>query len=197
MEFLIDPPWWLPATIAAVGIGLFVWGNNRLRPREKWIGIGVVCAAVLLMLAAYFLASSRETVERQTRELVQDVVDQDANGIAGVLDPEAVAFGWNRQDIIDGAVHYAGETGLTGARIMGLKVENQGRDLVSLLSVWSQHTGRGNMPVSDLNSQWRLLWVKTDDRWLLLEITPVQIGPMQQDAIEQQYFSRPVQPRGR
>lgn len=197
MEFLIDPPWWLPVTIAAIGIGLFVWANNRIRPREKAIGIGIVALAAIVMLAAYFIESDREVVDRQTRELVQDVVDQDGKGIGGKLDPQAVAFGWNRQDIIDGAVHYAGETGLTGARIIGLKVENEGRDLISLLTVWSQHTGRGNMPVTDLNSQWRLLWVKTDDQWLLLEITPIQIGPMQQDAIEQQYFSRPVQPRGR
>ena len=195
MELLIDPPWYLPACLIAVGLGLFIWGNNRLRAREKRIGIGIILATLAMMTVAYFVESDSEIVARQTRELAQAVVARDKSAIGAALSHDAIAYGWDRQDIIDGAVCYADKSGLTGQRILSLRVEREGIKLVSYLTLWSQHSGKGDYGIVDLNSTWRLQWVKENGAWLANEIVPLQIGPMPQSALEDRYLSRPVPSR--
>ena len=194
-EFFFHIPWWAPAGLIAAGVATWVWANNRLRPREKRLGIGLILLAVGLSILSYLVDTPSEIVERQTRELVSAVVDQNQSRIASLLHPEAVAFNWNRQDIISGATYYAKKTGLKSARILSLQVEKDGQDLVSYLSVWSDHSGGEEFPISNLNSQWKLIWAREGKQWRLIEIIPLQIGDVPREQIQQRYLDQPVRQR--
>jgi hypothetical protein len=130
-------------------------------------------------------------VEQGTRQFVRAVVDGDQAKIAALLDSQAVAYNWGKAEIVSGAVYYARESGLSGARVLGLEIEREGDALVSYLAVWSDHAG-GSLPVGSLNSRWKLQWQRQGRQWLLREIIPLQIGQAQRDAIEQRYLRDPV-----
>lgn len=197
MELLFDIPWYIPAGLAAGGVGVFLWANARLRKRERWIGIGIVGLAILLAAVSYFVDTPLETVIRQSRVFAEAVVAKDRGGMDRLLAEDASAFAWDKQEILDGAVYYADLTGLTGARIIRLAAEKEGNDLVSYLTVWSQHQGSSSFPVSDLNSQWKLEWAKDGEKWRIVGIVPLQIGQTGREAIERTYLDRPVPSRGR
>ncbi len=194
-EFFFDIPWYVPVMLIVGGIALFFWANNRVRRHEKNIAGGLVALAILLLAVSYFFETDSEVVLRRTREFVQAVIARDATGIGALLDARASAYAWDKKEIIDGAVYYATDTGLAGARIMSLSVEKDGNDRAAALSVWSQHTGGNRFPVTDLNSTWKLLWVKRGKDWLILSITPIQIGQTMREDIERQYLDRPVRSR--
>jgi hypothetical protein len=118
------------------------------------------------------------------------VVDQDADALSELLDRRAVAYLWGRQQIVDGACFYARQTHLGSARIVRLDVELQPHGAVSHLSVWSQHSGGGDPPITDLNSQWKLSWRKDEDAWRIDEIVPLRIGQFDRQFIEGNYLSR-------
>lgn len=194
-EFFFHIPWWAPAGLIAAGVALWVWANNRVRKREKQIGLGLVVLAVVLSAISYLVDTPAEIVDRLTRQFVTAVVEQDTAKTAALLDSEAIAFNWSRQDIINGAKYYAEKTGLKSARITSLQVEKDGQDLVSYLNVWSDHTGGSELPVTNLTSQWKLIWVGKGSQWHLIEIIPLQIGNVAREEIEQRYLEHPVRPR--
>lgn len=196
-DFFFHLPWWAPAGLVAAGIAVWVWGNNRVRTREKRIGVGIILLAGLLSLVSYLVDTPAETVDRLTRELVSAVVARDSTKTGALLHAEAIAFGWDRQDIIAGAKHYAERTGLTSARITSLRVESDGQDLVSYLSVWSDHTGGPELPTNFLTSQWQLIWADTGGQWQLIEIIPLQIANVPREQIQQRTSTAPFPPRRR
>lgn len=196
-EFFFDIPWVVTATLAVVGIGLFIWANNRMRQREKRVGLGLIGLAGALVLFSYLMETDREIVARRTRELVAAVVGQDSQGIGRLLDARATAYGWDKQEIMEGTVFYARETELTGARVISLEVREESRDLVSHLAVWSQHSGAPRFPVTNLNSTWKILWIKRADQWLIYAITPIQIGQTMGEDVQRRYLDRPAGERGR
>lgn len=194
-EFFFQIPWWVPAGLTVAGIATWLWANNRLRHREKRIGLGLVLLAMGLSLLSYLVDTPAEVVERLTRQFVTAVVERDVTRTAALLDTEAIAFNWNRQDIISGAKYYAEKTSLKSARITGLQVEKEGQDLVSYLGVWSDHTGGSELPMTNLTSQWKMIWTGKGKQWLLVEIIPLQIANVQREQIERQYLDHPVLPR--
>jgi len=194
MELFFDIPWWLPVGILAAGIGVFIHGNNRLNKKQKLLGLGIMSAAVVLTMISYLVETDREIITRQTRALAQAVVEQNRQKMGLLLDRDVTAHFWGKQEILDGAVHYAQLTRLKSATVFSLQVTPEGRRFISRMTVWSRHDPGGMMMHSELNSQWQLLWDKTNEGWLVLEIIPLQIGPVQREAIEQRYLTQPVIP---
>lgn len=190
LDLLFDLPWYLPLSLILFGGGLFVWGNNRLRQDVKWTGIGVIGFAIIAFLISYFVETPREIVARRTREFTAAIVAADPGRIGAFLDPNAHAYRWGRQDIIDGAIHYAQITGLKGAHIIHLDTESDPYGMVSNLGIWSQHQG-GRLPMGDLTSQWKLIWHKQGDVWLIQEIIPIQVGQMPMGEVEQRFLDHP------
>jgi len=195
VEIFFDLPWFIPAAVAIAGIAVFLWANARLRKRERTIGLGMVGLALLMTIVSYLIDTPRETVEKRTRMFVAAVVAKDGSAIGNLLASNAMAFAWDKQDIIDGAMHYAEATGLSGARLLSLQGVKEGNALFSYMTVWSQHTGTTSLPITDLNSQWKLEWIEEGDKWLIIEIVPLQIGQVSREAIERSYLDRPVKPR--
>lgn len=195
VEIFFDLPWFIPAAVAITGIALFLWANARLRKRERAIGLGLVGLALLMAIVSYLIDTPRETVEKRTRMFVAAVVAKDSSAMGDLLAGDAIAFSWDKQDIIDGAIHYAEATGLTGARLLSLQGVKEGNTLFSYMTVWSQHSGTTSFPIADLNSQWKLEWIKEGDKWRVIEIVPLQIGQTSREAIERSYLDRPVKAR--
>ena len=63
-EFFFHIPWWAPAGLVAAGVGTWVWGNNRLRQREKRIGLGLVLLAAAFSVLSYAVDTPAEVVDR-------------------------------------------------------------------------------------------------------------------------------------
>lgn len=192
MDWFFELPWFYPAGLAILGAVVWFHGNNRLREREKRLGVAIILVSLLVGLAGYLVDTPRKIVLRNSRAFVDAVVARDAKRMAGLLDEEAIAAMWNKPQIVAGAIHYAQETGLTGARMFALEAAKEGPDLASYFTVWSQHTGTERFPVNDMNSRWKLEWVKVGDQWLIRTIIPLQIGQTSREEIERQYLSRPV-----
>ena len=197
MDSFFDLPWWVPAGLALAGMALFLWANARARKREQALGLGLITLAVLLAVVSYFVDTPRETVEKRTRMFVAAVVAKDKPGIGALLASDASAFAWNKQDIIEGAVYYADETGLSSARLISLEAVKEGDGFVSFITVWSQHSGTSSFPVTDLTSQWKLEWARDKEKWVIVAIVPLQIGPISREEIERRYLASPVPTRGR
>ena len=197
MDSFFDLPWWVPAGLAVAGIALFLWANARTRKREQAFGLGLIALAVLLAVVSYLVDTPRETVEKRTRMFVAAVVAKDKPGIGDLLASDASAFAWNKQDIIEGAVYYADETGLSGARLISLEAVKDGDVFVSYITVWSQHSGASSFPMADLTSQWKLEWARDKEKWVIVAIVPLQIGPIAREDIERRYLDSPVPTRGR
>lgn len=190
-EMVFAVPWYIPTSLIGAAIAIFIWANNRLNLPGKRFALALGLFATLWTVVSYLVETPMEKVDAATRQFVRAIVAQDRTRLASLLDEQAMAYNWNKPQIMDGAIHYANETGLKGARIIGLKIEQEGTNLVSYLGVWSQHEG-GKMIMTDLNSQWRLDWRLNGDHWQLEQITPIQIGQVQRDQIEQTYLNRPV-----
>ena len=104
MELLFDIPWYIPAGLAAAGVGVFLWANARLRKRERLVGLGIVALAILLTAVSYFVDTPLETVIRQSRLFADAVVAKDRSGMDRLLAEDASAFAWDKQEILDGAL---------------------------------------------------------------------------------------------
>ena len=193
LETLFETPWYVWAGLIGIGLVLFVWANRRLSRPYEMAGALIMLAGIVLGVAAYLVDTPREKVARGTRAFVRAVVDHDKKTLDGLLAPEAGAFNWDKQEIIDGAVHYATQEKLTSARIVGLNVAKEGDQIASYLTVWSQHNGR-NALYDSLSSRWKFEWRKSNDQWLLCNIIPLQIGPIEGGEINSRYLSKPVAP---
>lgn len=91
-EFFFQIPWWAPSGLIAAGVAMWVWANNRLRKREKLIGLGLILLAVILSVISYLVDTPAEIVDRLTRQFVTAVVEQDTTKTAALLHTEAIAF---------------------------------------------------------------------------------------------------------
>ena len=120
-EFIFSLPWWVGGAITGVGVAVFVYANRRVQMGLRWAGVGIVLFAALWALVSYLVVTPTEQVAMETRRFVQAIVTRDASSLGELLDSQANAYLWNKQQIIDGADYYARQTGLTGRVSLGCR----------------------------------------------------------------------------
>ena len=171
-ELLFDTPYWLLGLFAVLGIGLWFSGNARQDKRFQYAGYASLLVALILALLSYLVDTDREIVIRRTRQIVEAVAKKDTATALRLLHPRASLADMNRQQIADRIGTAADQFGVKSVRITSLDVTPQplGDEMTAALAATADMTVgpySGGVP-----STWDLTWVKSNDQWLLRDITP-------------------------
>lgn len=195
LDFVFSVPWWTIVALVGIGTGVLAYYNRRLNRRGQRIGIAILAFAIIWAVVSYLIVTDLEKTIAGTRQLVRAVLAQDAPAIRSLLAADAIAGGWDREEIVSGAVYYAKETGLTAVRILSVEPSRQGAAILVTLGVLSEHGQASAYSGLNLGSTWELEWRRAGDQWLVRTITPIQIGPVTRDEVERCYLDRPVPKR--
>ena len=190
-DLLFDTPWWLFTLLGMIAATLLVSGNARQNRRLLTAGIAALALGILLAITSYLVDTPKEKAIKGTHAFINGILARDKTQIAAQLHPNASIEGWNRQQIIDGAVTYADLYGLQGATISGMTVDQQPPHIIIDMVVFSTHDA-AKAQINTLRSEWQLDWL--DDgtgHYLLKTITPVKLMNMTRDEIARRYFNGP------
>ena len=178
-EFLFDTPYWLLGLFAVLGIGLWFSGNARNDKRFQYAAYASLLVAVTLALLSYFIDTDREIVLKRTHQIVEAVAKKDTATALKLLHPRASLADMNRQQIADRIGTAADQFGVKSVRITSLDVTPQplGEEIIAALAATADladnpYSGAG------IPSTWDLTWVKSNNEWLLRDITPKSIPRM-------------------
>ena len=179
LNLLFDTPWWLPVSIAALGLFLFVTGNNRQEFRLRTAGLIVVALAVLLSVVSIVADTDLEKSEKGTRALVKAVEARDWPAMEKLLAQRASlavqAAGTvynNRDDIMEGAKLGTERFGLKNARITSMDAQQT----QNLVTITFNAITEQNVMAYPLPSTWQFEWQKTADGMRVVRITNLKIG---------------------
>ena len=184
-DLLFDTPWWLPALIAAIGVVVFVTGNNRLERNVKLAGLGFVALAVLLVAVSTFVDTAKETAERRSRALVDAFERADWPAMTAILDPNAALSVLNfpmynsREEIVERAKEAHARHGFKAVNVIGLEALRVDTVITVNVRLMSEQDAIGYpMP-----STWEFQWQQTADGWALVEVRGISIGQYSGDQI--------------
>ena len=177
-DLIFATPWWLPTGLIAVGIVLFVGGNGRGQKGPRNAGVGLVVAALVLMLVSYLVETDKERAVRQTKELIRAVQDKDWSKMTALLDDDVAVttpFGQlyaGRKEVVDAARSLSDRHGLksVGGSVADVTQDNAG---IVVLTDTTANLDAVGYPVP---SRWQLDWQKAGADWHVHQITCVSIA---------------------
>ena len=179
LNLLFDTPWWLPVSIAALGLFLFVTGNNRQEFRLRTAGLIVGALAVVLSVVSIVVDTDLEKSEKGTWALVKAVEARDWPAMEKLLAQRASlavqAAGTvynNRDDIMEGAKLGTERFGLKNARITSMDAQQT----QNLVTITFNAITEQNVMAYPLPSTWQFEWQKTADGMRVVRITNLKIG---------------------
>jgi hypothetical protein len=177
-ELLFDPPWYLPAVVAALGIYLFIHGNRRQDSKIRAVGAGVALLAVALFSVGRVMETDREIAERRSRAVVDAVEKHDWNGLRNLLDPKAsvavpngVVYS-NRDVIVGGAQAATEQFGVKNIRILSLT----SRQDDTMITVDIDALSDQGMTGQPFPTSWQFEWQELSGGWTLMRIVCLKIG---------------------
>src|SRR5437762_727944 len=166
MDLISETPWWLPTSLALLGVVLFVTGNNRQDKNLRFAGVSAIALAFLLALVSYLLESDREVCVRQSRELAAAVDKRDWAAMDALLSPDVSFMSWRgHRELVEGTKWAADHFELKGLRLSGLEANQTGRTINVGFQAGANFR---DAPVTITN--WKVQWEKTGDHWLLTNI---------------------------
>jgi len=180
-DLLLSPPWWLYCFVIAIGLFVWVSGNKRTDRRSRWIGIGVMLLGAVMAAMSFLIETDAQKVDRESKELVQAVVDQNWSKFQSLLAPDArlsieglAPLFHSRDEVVAGAKLGVNRYGLRGASA-GVE-ETKKQDYIISTTVRVYSTGDVD-PGHPLPSRWQFDWIKgPDGRWVISEIRAIEIG---------------------
>lgn len=188
-ELLFDPPWYLPAAVAALGAYLFIHGNRRQDAKVRAVGLAVVLAGVGLLFLGRFVDTDRELAEERSRQVVDAVEKHDWKALRALLDPKASvavlnAPIYNNRDAIVGGAQAATERyGIKNIRITSLTSRQDQTTITVDLDALSEQGFTGQpFPTS-----WQFEWQELSDGWTLMRIVCLRIGNESGDAMRRSF----------
>jgi len=188
-ELLFDTPWWVLAIIVMVGAALFMSGNARQHKPTLRAGMGVILLGIVLGLVSYLVDTPREKVIKGTHKMVDAAVARDSTALGNYLHPNASLGGWNRQQIISGAVALADQFGLKSATITGMEVKQDGPGIITVTMRVMARFQNQNTPYETAPTDWQLQWWQTSDgKWLLKSVDPLGGGNLSGQQMSKQFF---------
>ena len=188
-DLLYDPPWYLPAAVAALGIFVFVHGNRRSDAKIRAGGIGVVLLAVAIFFLGRYVDTDRETVEKRSRLVVSSVDKRDWPQLSGLLDPKASVSIVNapvyssRDAILNGATAATEQYGIKNIRITSL----QSRQADSMITVDLDALSDQGFTGQPFPTSWQFEWQELSGGWTLTRIICLKIGTDSGEATRRQF----------
>jgi hypothetical protein len=180
-DLLLSPPWWLYCSIIAIGLFVWVSGNKRIDPRSRWIGIGIIALGAAMAVMSFLIETDVQKVNRQSKELVQAVVDQNWDKFKSLLAPDArfsieglPPRSRSRDDLLAGTKFAVAKYGLRSAGANIEETKKQDYIITTTIHVFS--TGDLD-PGHPMPSRWQFDWIKTPDgHWVISDIRALEIG---------------------
>jgi hypothetical protein len=190
-ELLFHTPWWLPTTIAGIGIVLFIMGNARVEAKVRNAGLGFIALAAVLITVSYLVDTDLEKAVKNTKRLVMAVNDRDWPTMQTLLDPKAslAVMGsgtpYNDRDkIIGGAKAGVDVYGLKNVHITSTDAQQVQTQITVTLDVLTEQDFTQGRP---LPSSWQFDWVKTGNGWSMIRITCLKIANAQGNEARRQF----------
>jgi hypothetical protein len=184
-DLLFDVPWWLPTLLAIIGIALFINGNKSQAMKVRNAGLGLILLAIAWSLLSYFVDTDKEKVDRETRQLVQNVVDADWTKFQSKLTPSATVTTNGRTDVngADMVVRLA-RTGaelvhLKSARVQNMTIEQTGPLIAARCDLFTTQDAIASMETSS----WQFDWERTSDGWKIREIRLLRLHGVESDQL--------------
>jgi hypothetical protein len=184
-DFLFDTPYWFLGLLGVIGAALWMSGNSRQNDGLKRSALGVFLLAVILALLSILIDTDKEKVIRRTRQLVAAVEKQDQPSAAKLLHPQVQLFEMDKPAILNRIASAASEFHIKSIRINSIDVQPMDRDLSAVMSA----TTDVDLPIwsGPIPSTWKMVWEKTDQGWLLRDISPINVP-----GIDPQMLSRQI-----
>ncbi|MDQ3440600.1 MAG: nuclear transport factor 2 family protein [Planctomycetota bacterium] len=177
-DLLFDPPWYLPAAIAALGIYLFIHGNRRQDAKVRAVGVGVALLTVALFFVGRVMETDREIAEKRSRQVVAAVEKHDWDALRALLDPKASvavpngAVYSNRDLIVGGAQMGTERFGLKNIRVLSLT----SRQDDTMITVDIDALSDQGMTGQPFPTSWQFEWQELSGGWTLMRIVCLKIG---------------------
>lgn len=177
-EMLFDPPWYLPAAIAVLGVYLFIRGNRRQDAKIRAVGGGVVLLAAALFVVGRVMDTDREIAENRSRQVVDAVEKHDWDALRSLLDPKSSvatpngAVYSNRDLILTGAQLATEQYGVKNIRILSLTSRQDDTLITVDIDVLSDQGFTGQ----PFPSSWQFEWQDLSGGWTLMRIVCLKIG---------------------
>ena len=193
-DYLFDTPWWLPASVALVGVVLFYAANKRQETRLRTVGLLVVLLAVALGVVSYFVDTDLERAERQTRGLVDAFEEKDWAKFSAFLDRNTslgvlngVTLYRGNEEITRRAREASDKYGFRAVNITSMKARQDQTLITVTISLISTQDITAMRPVT---STWEFDYVESADGWHLSEVHAVEIGRQQGQGMESMFPMR-------
>jgi hypothetical protein len=164
-EYLYDTPWWLPLSILAIGLYVFITGNRRQERNVMLAGGGIALLAVAIMGISYLVETNKEMAENRTEAIVDAVNDRDWARFRSLLDRETIFANWKGADEITDAAKEAAERFRIGKiRISGTRIEDHQTAITVSIRVFTSAGGR------TVPSDWLFDYQNRGNGWKLYSV---------------------------
>jgi len=190
-RILFDTPWWFPTILAFLGIFLFWTGNQRQESKLRTGGLGLILAAIAVMLLSYLVDTDAEKAVKASKGMVSAIEQRDWTRLRNLLSPSvtlAVMNGSelyaNRNEIVTAAQKAVDQYGLKNVHIMSTNVEEAASLISVTMTIISEQDFTQGRP---MNTSWKLEWERSGKTWVLVRITCIQIGNMTGEGVQQQF----------
>ena len=194
MSLLFDAPWWLPTTLAFLGIALFWNGNRRTDVKLRNVGMALLLAAVAVLAISHFVDTDLEKATKQSKKLVYAVEKRDWATMKTILDPAcslsimgAFELYDTRDQIIAAAQDGVDRHGLKTVHILSTTAEQTDSLITITMSCASEHETTMGRPIP---STWQFEWQQNGDTWSLVRIICQKVANQSGEAAGNQ-FPRP------
>jgi hypothetical protein len=181
VEFLVNTPWWWPASLAVLGVVVFVRANARRQTHARFAGLLVIAGAIGWAIIGFYIDSPIERCVKGTQRLVEAFDRQDWSRLGVDLAPNAhlalldvpISLYTSRDEIVANARAADEMYDFQRTRISTSRAVQDPRQITVTITVRTESTFTGGRPFP---SDWKLDWRKTDQGWRVVEITALQIG---------------------
>ena len=188
-ELLFHTPWWLPTTIIAAGVALFLAGNRRTKGSVRTAGAAVIGLGAAVDRRELGRRHGHGKGRGPHKQLVESAGHNDWNTVERLLSPTAHFtfqmgdrhYG-DRKELIDAARQASDSTGLRTPWVAADHLTQTGGMITTEMRVFSDQDKVGGHQIP---SDWQLDWQKENGQWVVSEIRLIQVGEVSSEAINQ------------
>jgi hypothetical protein len=191
VSLLFDAPWWLPTTLAFIGIALFWNGNRRTDTKLRNVGLALLLAAVAVLAISHFVDTDLEKATKQSKKLVYAVEKRDWATLKAIMSPTTslhvlggTELYGTRDEIIAAAQKGVDQYGLKNVHIISTTPEQTDTVINITMTIMSEQDFTGGRPIT---TEWQFEWQESGATWSLVRITNVKIGNLRGDEAGKQF----------